>query len=312
MLAALQIVSPIFALIFVGWLAGKTAILGPHATAEINRFVVWLALPALLFNVIAGSDWSDLWQPDFIVVYTASAALSMAAGLAVSLWRNRHLADAAIEGLNAGYANIGFVGFPIVLLALGADALVPATIGSIVTMCVIFATAIVLVEAGLQAERQPLRLVLKVGATLIRNPILVASATAFVFPVTGLVVPAPAKTFLTLLGNAAAPCALVALGLFLAAPNQANSRVSHAMTVFLFLCKLVLQPALAWLLAVHVFGLSSFATLAAVLLAALPAGTGSFMLAELYKRDPQVSSHVIIFSTLASTVTLAIILAVMA
>ena len=77
MLSALLIVIPIFALIFAGWLAGRAGVLGPHAAAEINRFVVWMALPALLFNVIANANWRDLWQPGFIAVFTLSGAFSM-------------------------------------------------------------------------------------------------------------------------------------------------------------------------------------------------------------------------------------------
>ncbi|MFC7706241.1 AEC family transporter [Plastorhodobacter daqingensis] len=310
MLAALLIVLPVFALILAGWLAGRTAVFGPHATAEINRFVVWLALPALLFHVVATADWNDLRQPGFIASFTISAALSMALALIISVRRTGNLVDGAIDGLNAGYANIGFVGFPIVLVALGPEALVPATIGSIITMCVIFAAAIVLIEIGRQDEARPLRLAIKVAVTLIRNPVLVAPAVATVFPLTGLVLPAPAETFLRLLGGAAAPCALVALGLFVAS-NRPGGDARYGATVFLIVCKLLLHPLLAWILARFVFDLSTFATQAVVLLAALPAGTGSFMLAELYRRDAAVSSRTIIGSTLLSVLTITLLVSAM-
>jgi predicted permease len=55
------IVLPIFALIGAGWIARRSGVLGPHATGEINRFVVWLALPALLFDIVAKARWSD-WR----------------------------------------------------------------------------------------------------------------------------------------------------------------------------------------------------------------------------------------------------------
>ena len=80
-LAAFLIVLPVFLLILAGWIAGRIGVLGPHATAEINRFVVWLALSALLFNVVAGADWTDLWQPGFIAAFAISAALSRALAL---------------------------------------------------------------------------------------------------------------------------------------------------------------------------------------------------------------------------------------
>ncbi|MCC2614272.1 AEC family transporter [Rhizobium petrolearium] len=146
------------------------------------------------------------------------------------------------------------------------------------------------------------------SCTLIRNPILVASLSATAFPILGIELPAPAETFLKLLGGAAAPCALVALGLFLASKRQ-TTREGYGTAIFLSGCKLILHPLLAWLLARFVFHLPSFTTEAAVLLAALPAGTGSFMLAEFYRRDAQVSSRTIILSTLASIGTLSLCLA---
>lgn len=305
MLSALLIVIPIFALILVGWLAGRFGVLGPHATAEINRFVIWLALPALLFDVIANANWSDLWQPGFIAVFALSGLLSMGLALFVCLSRHGNLTDAAIEGLNAGYSNIGFVGFPIVLIALGREALVPATIGAIITMCIIFALAIVLIETGLQTAANPHHLARKVGRTLVRNPILVASVTAAAFPLLDIGVPAPAQTFLKLLGGAASPCALVALGLFLAA-ERPTSKPRHGVTAFLVSCKLLLHPVLAWGLARFVIDLSPFSTQAVVLLAALPAGTGSFMLAEYYRREAEISSRTIVISTLVSIATISL------
>lgn len=310
MISAFLLVMPVFALVFAGWLAGRTEVLGPAATGEINRFVVWLALPALLFDIIASAHWSDLWQPGFVAVFTLSGLLSMAVAMFACFRRHRNLADAAIEGLNAGYSNIGFVGFPIVLAALGQGALIPATIGSIITMCVIFATTIIIVEAALQSQASRFSLPGNVARTLIRNPILVASASATAFPILGIELPASAQTLLKLLGGAAAPCALVALGLFLASKREMNSRGFGA-PIFLSGCKLILHPVLAWLLAYFAFHLPPFSIQAAVLLAALPAGTGSFMLAEFYCRDARSSSRTIILSTLASIGTISICLAIL-
>lgn len=305
MLSALLIVIPIFALIFAGWVAGRLGALGPQATAEINRFVVWLALPALLFDVVANSKWTDLWQPGFIVAFGLSGLLSSGLALALCWRRRRHLADAAIEGLNAGYANVGFMGFPIALYALGPRSLVPTTIASIITMCVIFAGTIVLVEVGLQAETHRRRHVfMKVARTLVRNPMLVAPVLGAVFPLAGIGVPAPLENFLKLLGGAASPCALVAIGLFLAGRSRVKSEREHGAQAFLVGSKLLLHPALAWVFANLVFRLPTVSAEAAVLLAALPTGTGSFMLAELYQRKTEMTAQIIITSTVLSLVTI--------
>ena len=69
MLSPLLTVLPIFALILAGWCARKVGVLGSHATTELNRFVVYLALPAVLFQVMASARWADLWQPGFMAAF---------------------------------------------------------------------------------------------------------------------------------------------------------------------------------------------------------------------------------------------------
>jgi malonate transporter and related proteins len=303
MLATLTVVLPIFALILAGWLARKLGVLGPDATTELNRFVVYLALPALLFDIVAHVHWSDVWQPGFVAAFGLGSGLIFLLTLLIRLRRPRHLADAAIDGLNAGYANAGFIGFPLVLVALGRDALAPTLVATILTVCVLFAVAIVLIEIGLQTETRTRHLVVKVAKNLARNPLLLSPALGAVIPITGLSVPDAVESFLKLLGGAASPCALVALGLFLANKRETTERQVGASALLVAL-KLVMQPAVTWVLATFVFGLSPLLTHTAVLLAALPTGTGPFMLAEFYRREADITSNVVLASTVMSVVTI--------
>jgi predicted permease len=308
MLSTLIVVLPIFALIFAGWLVRRIGVLGPHATAELNRFVVYLALPALLFDIVAHARWVEVWQPGFIAAFGLSGGVTFAMTVAIRLRRPRHLADAAIDGLNAGYANTGFMGFPLALVALGREAMAPTLVATIITVCIIFAIAIVLIEVGLQTERRRTQLAMKVARSLLRNPLLVSPALAALVPLAGLEIPAPAESFLKLLGGAASPCALIALGLFLAEERKRKERDTGA-TALLVSFKLLLQPVVAWLLASFVFGLPPLLTHTAVLLAALPTGTGPFMLAKFYDREADVTSSVVLVSTVISVVTISAYLA---
>ncbi len=305
MFSTLTVVLPIFALIFAGWLVRRMDVLGLQATTELNRFVVYLALPALLFDIVANARWSELWQPGFIAVFGLSCLGVFALTLLIRLRGTRHLADAAIDGLNAGYANTGFIGFPLALVALGKEALAPTLVATILTVCVLFAAAIILIEIGLQTEQRGVRLVMKVARSLLRNPLLVAPALGALVPLAGLGVPVGVETFLKLLGGAASPCALVALGLFLAQKRPATAGSLLGPTALLVAFKLLLQPALAWMLATFVFRLPPSLSHSAVLLAALPTGTGPFMLAEFYRREADVTSNVILVSTILSLVTVA-------
>lgn len=313
MLTTLAVVLPIFALILTGWLARRTGLLGAHAVPELNRFVVWLALPALLFDVMARSVGPEIWQPGFLATF----GLSSGALLLLTAWlarrRGRPLADAAIDGLNASYPNTGYMGFPLALAALGPAALGPTTIAVILTVCVVFAGAIVLIEAGLRngAERGPVART--VALALLRNPLLVAPACGALVPLLGLGVPAPAEAFLKLLGGAASPCALVALGLFLAERRSAEAGArSRQATAWLVGLKLVVHPLLAYGLGRFVFDLAPLALHTAVLMAALPTGTGPFMLAEFYRREAAVTADTVLVSTVLSVVTVSAYLALVA
>jgi len=122
-------------------------------------------------------------------------------------------------------------------------------------------------------------------------------------PLAGLSLPIPVESTVKLLGGAASPCALVALGLFLATKRQTVEQdIGSAALLVGF--KLVLQPVVTWVLATAVFDLSPLHTHTAVLLAALPTGTGPFMLAEFYRREADITSNVVLVSTRASIVTI--------
>lgn len=308
MLATLLVVLPIFALILAGWGARRLNVLGPHATRELNRYVVYLALPALLFDIMANADWADFWQPGFIGAFGLAGVLVFLLTLVLRRRAGRGLADAAIDGLNAAYPNTGYMGFPLALLALGDWTMVPTTIATILTVCLFFAIAIVVIEAALKAGGRRRDLVVKVAGSLVRNPLLVAPALGALVPVLGLTVPAPAETFLKLLGSSASTCALVALGLFLAEKKAGGSGDLRAVGLLVGF-KLLLMPMLAWVLATWVFALPAPLVQITVLIAALPTGTGPFMLAEFYQREAAITARVILISTIISIFTLSAYLA---
>jgi malonate transporter len=308
MLSTLEILLPVFALIFAGFACRRRNLLGPAAASELNRFVVWLALPALLFHTMAHATWQQLDQPGFVATFSLTCVVVFVAVLVVRLINGRHLADASVDAIAASYPNTGYIGFPLGLLVFGDASLTPTTIATIFVTCALFALAIVLIETGLQAERAPHRLAGKVISALAKNPLIVSPLAGALVAGTHLTLPASAETFLKLLGGAASPCALVSLGLFLAEKRPAGQpeRTSLVLTGI----KLVVQPALTWWMAARVFVLPAATVDIAVLLAALPTGTGPYMLAEFYRREAHVTSRTILLSTLGSLVSLTVLLMV--
>lgn len=308
MFSTLSVVLPIFALILVGWLSRKLKILGENALSELNRFVVYLALPALLFDIIANAHWKELAQPDFILAFSVGMLLVFFMTIFIQLRRTRHLADAAIDALNAGYANTGFIGFPLAIVFIGHEALAPTLIATILTVSVLFGIGIIIIETGLQGEVRRRIIFTRVAKSLMKNPLLVSPAVAMLFPVLGWSLPDSVNVFLKLLGGAASPCALIALGLFLAGQPAKKTQNENLTVMILLVLKLLVQPALTWWIATRVFNLSPLLVHTAVLLAALPTGTGPFMLAEFYRREASITSKCVLLSTITSLFTLSVYL----
>lgn len=309
MLSTLLIVLPIFALILAGWAARRVGALGDTATREINRLVVYVTLPALLFRIMAEAEPAELWQPGFVFAFTGGCAVIFGFTLFLAKRRGQGLADAALDGLNGSYANTGFLGFPLVLAVMGEAGLSLTLIASLVTVTVLFAAAILLVELGLQPDGRALEVAARTLRSFAKNPLVVSPLLGGLYLATGLELYGPLDAMLTLLGDAAAPCALVCLGCFLADPRPDSAPIDLRWLATLVGLKLVAHPLVTWLLALPL-GLSADATHAAVLLAALPTGTGPFMLAELYHREAGVTGRTILVTTILSVFTVSLYLAV--
>lgn len=310
MISILSVVLPIFALTFVGWLSRRAGIFGPQSTRELNRFVVYLALPALLFDIVAKAEPAQLWQPGFIAVFGFSTFFFFIITVAISRLSGTEMGSAAIHGLNGAYSNAAFLGFPLLIAALGPASQTFTLIATINTVCVLFAFAIVLIEFGNQAGGHPLTIALHVSQALLRNPLVLAPLCGALVMASGAGIAAPLDAFLKLLGSAASPCALVCLGMFLAEP-RASEQAEAGKTAMLVALKLFVYPALTLVLALWVFPLAKPVRDAAVLLAALPTGTGPFMLAEFHRREGALTARVILISTVLSVGTITLLLAVL-
>lgn len=300
----LAVVLPIFALILVGFVCRKTNRLGDKAASEINRMVVWLCLPALLFKVTATSSWEQIWQPGFVMAFGAGCLLVFFSTLGWRLMQRQTLVEASIDGLSASYANTGYIGIPLCLLVFGQPGLEPALISSLIVVCVLFAVSVVCIEIGLQDEKQLGRAVLTVLRALAKNPLVVSPILGAGWAMTGLGLSEPVMHFLDMLAAATTPCALISLGLFLAQKQQGRKTGAWPLVAI----KLIGQPLLTGYLAFRVFNLPTLWAQAALLLSALPTGTGPFMLAEYYEREAGVVSRSILISTLCSLVTLGVLL----
>lgn len=309
MVAILNIVLPVFVLILAGFAFRRLNILSASACAELNRFVVYLALPALTIDIMVNSTWTEIYQPGFLWAFELAVAIIFAAVLAFRWWQTRSLVDSTLECTAASYANTGYIGLPLCALTFGQQGLGPAVVAATLTISANFAVSIVLIEFGAQKDKGLFSSIRNAILSLLKNPLIIAPIAAVLIGVSGYSLPQWLAQAIKLLGAAASPCALVAIGLFLA---QKQQHTDAPLSISLVLFKLVLQPALAWYLAFHVFDMPELWAKSAVLLSALPTGTGPFMLAELYRRGEAIASRTILWSTFGAVGTLSIWLILLA
>lgn len=306
MLTNIVTILPVFLIVLSGFGAGRAGVLGPDGATILNRFVVWIALPCLLFDVVATTDWHTYWNPGFAAVSLIGSFAVFTIGLAIGRMRGLSIADMGVDGLNASYSNAVYIGLPLLTLILGSAVRPHVVVAGAVTLTALFVAGVIFIEAGRSHGHghSMAGAAFRIIKGMARNPVIVAPLAGLLWWWSGLPLPAPIHGFLTMLGAAASPAALVAVGLFLAQRPIVHA-IGNPHVLTLALIKLVVHPAITAWLAWKVFMLPADIAITAIAVAALPTGTGPFMIAEFYARDGKVTSGTIMVSTLASVATIA-------
>jgi hypothetical protein len=299
MLAILVKTLPFFAVIALGWGAARARVVGAEATAELTRFVFYFALSAMLFGFAANLSIAGIWDGRFAAAYLAASLAVYALAFAVALARRVTVEEAAVEAQCAVIGNTGFLGVPMLVLLMGPQAAGPVLMVLAVDL-IVFSSLITLIMAARRGGGVGPAALGGLAASLLRNPMVAAMAAGLAWSATGLGLAAPVQEFLTLLGAAATPCALFAIGASLAARSAERLPVA----AWLSLCKLVLHPAAAALAAHAVFAVAPQKAAVMVAAAALPVAGNVFILAQHYGVAPQRVSAAILVSTAASVLTL--------
>jgi malonate transporter and related proteins len=307
MQAVLNSALPIFALILTGFICGFFGVFDKTATDNLNRFAIYLALPSLMFTAMSRITPDQVRQFGFAGAFFGGFAVTFAVAFAISRLRGRRVANASIEGLDAGYSNVGFMGIPMCLLVFGPESAPASIIATLFTACVLFLFAIVIVEIDLQKTDNVWSTAVRVARAILSSPLFVAPVAGLAVGLSGITVPAPFTNFTTLLGGAASPAALVCIGLFLAQERVVTHDL-RSISILVAL-KLILQPAVTALLAFHVFSMPPLWSHSAVILSALPIGSGPFTIAKLYRLEAGVTSGSILASHVFAVLTVSLLVA---
>ena len=295
---------PFFALIGLGYGAGVTRFFTPEATAWLTKFVFYFALSAMLFRFSANLSFGDIFDTQFMMAYLWATAFVYGIATAVAFIRGLSVEEAAIEAQCAVIGNVGFLGIPMLVMLLGEGAIV-AVMQVLAVDLIVFGSLIVILITGGRDGRVQWAILKTVGLGLLKNPMIVSICVGLAWSAAQLPIPTPLNDFMAILGAAATPGALFAIGASLA--SKSAERVSVA--VWLSTAKLVLHPAAVALSALVLFPVAPYAAGVMVAAAALPVAGNVYILAQHYGVAPQRVSASILISTAFSIVTVSAVIA---
>lgn len=297
---------PFFGLIFLGYGAGKLMDLSKDGLAWLNFFVIYLALPALFFQLLAETPIEQLGSWGFIISTTVVTAVMFALAFLVGYLRTRgDVRVSAIQGLVGSYSNIGYLGPGLTLAALGPAATVPTALIFCFDSAFLFVIVPILMSVGSREQEGALRTGLTIVRRILTHPFIVATIAGIAAAAVDFQPPEAVDRLLSMLRAAAAPCALFAIGVTVS--SRSIRRVPGELPLLLAI-KLVVHPVLIFLVLSWVGGIDPLWIATAVLMAGLPPATNCFVLASQYQVYVERASSAVLIGTIASVVTVTALL----
>ncbi|MHA6264063.1 AEC family transporter [Arenibacterium sp. CAU 1754] len=295
---------PFFAIIALGYWAGRTRFFTDEATAYLTKFVFFFALSAMIFRFAANLPLAEVFNGRLIAGYLWGTAFVYGIATAVAFFRKLDVPTAAVEAQCAVIGNVGFLGLPMFVLLFGEKSIGPMML-MLATDLIVFSSLIVILINGSREGRMTWSILRNTGMGLLRNPMIVSITLGLAWSAFSIPIPEPMNDFLNILGGAATPGALFAIGASLASKSAERIEVAGWLTF----CKLVLHPIFVAFGVLVLFPLDAFSATIAVAAASMPVAGNVFMLAQHYGVAPQRVSAAILVSTAISILTVPIFIA---
>jgi malonate transporter len=295
MLAILNVTTPFFALVLCGYLAARHRMLPENSVPALNTFVLYFALPCMLFRFASGTAFREILNTPVFLAYmvTGLAALVIFAAT-IRFAAGESVREAAFAALAVSWSNWGYMGIALIPALLGQGALAPLIAAGM-------ADLLVVVSAGLALASLENRGGGSVGGALsgalihvAKNPLIWAVSVGCAFSALLLRLPAAIDQFARLLGQAAPPVALFTIGVSLYRPGI---RAWRGDVLLIAGAKLLLHPCLAGVVAIYAFRLAQLEVRTLVLSAALPVAGTVFLFAERQGANAERIAASILIST---------------
>ncbi|MFY9513537.1 MAG: AEC family transporter [Rubrivivax sp.] len=313
MQAILAVTVPFFALVLAGYLAGRRHVLPESAIPGLNAFVLYFALPCLLFRFGMGTPVLELLNPAVLATWLLAAALIVFFTIALSLNSRVQLKDAAFGALVASFPNTGFMGVPLLVALLGQAAAGPVICIVVADLFVTSSACIAIAMAHEASGHGSRTAALRALRGALSNPLPWSVFAGAAFSAAGISrLPGPLDAIVRMLADASTPVALFTIGTVLwRAGQHAHTRTPLPDYLPVALVKNLLHPLLVLALgsALRALGapLSGFQLTALVLAAGLPSASNVSLLAERYGADNGRIARIVMSSTALAFVSFSLL-----
>ena len=293
-------VFPVFSVMLIGLIMGRRDFFSVADARAVNKFVFYAALPPLVFSLIVAAPINGL---DFRLIFfylLSEVTVFVVAAIIIRRFFRRSVAESVLVGMASGFVNHVFFIMPIVTELYGADALVPLSVLIFLDTVIVFGGMTVCMELVENRGKS----IAAVFYSLLRNPVLMAMLLGMIINIAGVELHGGIHTFASFAGKAAPPASLFALGVTLA---RSRLLPLDGPALLVTAIKIVIHPLLVWWLLGWVGELEQIWTATIHLTAAGPCGAMPFVLALQYKVRADSIGLAIVYSTMASLVTLSIL-----
>lgn len=296
----------IFIVVGVGYLLGRTRVIGDHAHEVLSRLVFFVFTPALLFHSMVTSDLSVVFSSTLVIAGGSAFLIGALYVVVAKLWFRRAVPELVIGGLSSSYVNSVNLGLPIAIFVLDdASFIAPLLLFQILIYSPIALLALDLTALDRDSGRSLLRDSLVAPIT---NPIVVGGLAGLSVSLIGWSPPAAVMSPLKMLGDASVPAALLAFGLSLTGVAVFKKGASPRRDIALAsVLKMIVMPLAVYAIARWGFGQTGEALFAQVVIAALPTAQNVLVYATRYRRGQILARDTALITTLTSIPTIMII-----
>lgn len=303
---------PFFALVLCGYLAARLRVLQFEAIPGLNGFVLYFALPCMLYRFGAETPIDKLLDAGLFATYLISALIMVGLSIALTLRGKVGWKDASFGALVAAFPNSGFMGMPLMIALIGPIAAGPLLISIAIDMIVTSSLCIALASRTANNSQGLLGSIKSALGRVVANPLPWAILLGGAASATSFSLPEPLMDAVDMLADAGSPTALFTIGAVLArsqltAVAGADKTGRHSDILIIVALKLLFHPALVLgvgYLAINLGAPIETAPLMLLaLVAALPSASNVPMLAERFSADTGRVAKIVLLSTALSFLT---------